>query len=234
MKVIFVFAHPDDESFSSGGTIAYLTQNNVSVKLITATKGETGQVGDPPVTTKRKLGELREKELRNAAKVLGISQIYFLGFIDGTLHKIKPEVIAKKVLSILKREKPDIVVTFNEEGGSKHPDHIQIHKSATIAFSDYLKKANKHVRLYYSTNPKSLVKKFDEIGLSYNIYGKILGTDDGLITTPIDIKSTLNKKINALKCHMTQKHDWERFLKRVDLLKFYHEYFRLVSENNIV
>ncbi|MCL5438950.1 MAG: PIG-L family deacetylase [Patescibacteria group bacterium] len=234
MKVIFVFAHPDDESFSSGGAIAYLTNRGVSVKLITATKGEAGQVGNPPLTTKEKLGKIREKELRNAAKILGISKIYFLGLIDGTLHKIDSKTIAKKVLEIFKKEKPDAVITFNEEGGSKHPDHIQMHKSTTIAFFEYQKISDKHVRLYYTVTPKSLIEQFNKSGLSYNVFGKVEGTDDKLITTTVNIKNTINIKIKALKCHKTQHKDWERFLKRINLLKFRHEYFRLVSENNIV
>ena len=106
MKIVFVFAHPDDESFSSGGTIAKLAKKGEKVILITATRGEAGEVGDPPLTTKENLGKTREKELRNAAKILGVRNIIFLNFIDGTLFR-NLKALSKKVLSTLREENPD-------------------------------------------------------------------------------------------------------------------------------
>src|SRR3989338_215960 len=125
MKVIFIFAHPDDETFSSGGTIAKLAQKGVTIKLITATKGEEGQLGNPPIATKDNIAEIREKELKNAAKILGISKIYFLGFKDGSLPMISIKKLSRKVLEILTVEKPDIVVTFGKEGASLQMRYMQ-------------------------------------------------------------------------------------------------------------
>ncbi|RJQ37863.1 PIG-L family deacetylase [Candidatus Microgenomates bacterium] len=232
MKIIFVFAHPDDESFSSGGTIAKLGQKGIEVKLITATKGEKGQLGIPPITTREKAGEVREQELRKAAKILGISEIFFLGFIDGELINLQKGEISKKILEILEKELPDIVVTFNEEGGSKHPDHIQINKSATQAFNKYMETAKKHTKLYYTAIPESFIKKLNKKGFMYTAYGKVQGTPDSIITTAVDVSETIKIKIEALKCHLTQKKDWERYLKRLEYKEFKHEFFRLVSENN--
>lgn len=234
MKAIFILAHPDDECFLGGGIIAKLTKSGSIVKIITATKGEEGQVGTPPACTKEKLGECRELELKNAAKVLGISQIYFLGYRDGTLAKITKNEIADKILKILEKEKPDMVFTFNEEGASKHPDHIQIHKTATLAFLSYCDKAKKHVKLYYGAMPRSLIKKLNKEGIMYSAYGKIEGTEDSKITTVIDISDTANLKVKALMCHKTQNKDWERFLKRKNLKEFKKEYFKLIKENNII
>ena len=233
MKVIFIFAHPDDETFSSGGTIAKLTKEGIEVKLITATRGEKGLVGDPPVCKKEDLGRVREAELHCAAKILGISQIYFLDYIDGALSKISLLKISRKIQRILKKEKPNIVVTFNEEGGSRHPDHIRISRSATLAFSEYLKTVKKQVRLYYTANPRSLIKKFEKLGLGYAAFGRIQGTPDSEITTIINISDTVRKKIEAGKCHKTQSKDFNRLLKRRSFIKQDREYFKLIRENKI-
>ena len=75
MKVLMVFAHPDDETFSLGGTTKKLTREGHKIILITATKGEAGMLGDPPITTRENLGKVREKELKRAAKITGIKKI---------------------------------------------------------------------------------------------------------------------------------------------------------------
>lgn len=231
MKAIFVFAHPDDETFSSGGTIAKLTKRGVDVELITATRGEKGLVGDPPVCRKEELGKVREQELRKAAKILGISKIYFLDFIDNTLYKIPLAKIAVRILEILKKENPDVVVTFNEEGGSRHPDHIRISRAATSAFDQYLRIAKKRVKLYYTANPRSLIKKFEKMGLGYTAFGKIQGTPDKEITTIINISDTVKTKIKAGRQHRTQNKDFNRLLKRRRFIKIDKEYFKLIREN---
>lgn len=233
MKVVFVFAHPDDESFSSGGTIAKLVQGGVTVKLITATRGEAGSVGNPPLCQLKELGKVREKELRTAAKILGIVEIYFLDFIDGTLKKIPLAKITKKILAILEKEKPDAVITFNIDGGSRHPDHIRISQAATQAFKKYQITAQKHVRLYHTAMPQSLIKKYQKLGFEYRAFGKIPGTPDEEITTAININKTFKTKIKAVMSHQTQHQDWERFLKRSQKLNLKTEYFQLIRENSI-
>ncbi len=233
MKTLLIFAHPDDETFSSGGTIAKLTSKGNVVNLITATKGEAGQVGDPPVTDRKHIAKVREQELRNAAKILGISKIHFLGLIDGTLHKVKTEAIVKKVLPILKQEKPDVIITFDSTGASNHPDHIAMSKAATIAFNRYAVSVKKHIRLYHTAIPLSNLKKLEKTGMSYNAFGKMKGVSDELITTKSDISKQFRKKVKALKQHRTQHKDWERFLKREFAVDLNKEYFTLISENEI-
>ena len=234
MKAVFIFAHPDDESFSSGGTIAKLTQKGVVVKLITATKGEEGQLGEPPITTRENIAEIREKELNTATKILGISKIYFLGLKDGSLPKIPLKNLSDKVLKILVAEKPNIIVTFGKEGASRHPDHIKIGKAGTHAFRKYMNLINKKVKLYHVVSPRSLVKKLKKMGIVYNAFGEIKGTPDSKITTILDISETIDKKIKALKSHKTQRKDVERFLKRSDFKEYRYEFFQLVIENSII
>lgn len=234
MKALFIFAHPDDESFSSGGTISQLVKKGLEVKLITLTKGEAGLCGTPPICQQVELGRIREAELRKAAKILGISKIYFLGFIDATLKRKSTKKISQKILKILNEENPDIVITFNKDGGSYHPDHIKTSKAATLAFKNYIKTAKKHVRLYYTVSPRSLIEKLAGLGLVYTVFGKVRGTRDSQITTIIDITETVKTKIRALSCYRTQNKDVERFLKRREVMDSDSEYFKLILENQII
>lgn len=232
MKILFIFAHPDDETFSSGGTIAKLTQSGHMVKLITATRGEVGEVGEPPVTTKDKLGKTREKELKNAAKVLGISRVFFLNFIDGTLHTLKEKELIKAIAPIVKKEKPDVIITFDKTGASNHPDHIAISKAATSVYKDYAKNQTKNVKLYHTASPKSYLKKYKEMGLTYTAFGKQKGTPDERITTRVKINFAIKDK--ALRHHKSQHKDWERFLKRKKVVDLNLEFFQLIDEKGLV
>lgn len=234
MKAIFSFAHPDDETFSSGGTIAKLVRAGHTVKLICATRGEAGQVGEPPICKKEDLAKVRTKELENAAGILGISEIIFLGLIDGTLHKIVPSQIEKAVLQILQKEQPDMVITFNKTGGSNHPDHKAIGKATTKVFTKYLESVKKHVKLYHTGMPKSYVRIFEKKGLSYNAFGKVKGVSDKELTTRVNISDTFDIKVKALKCHETQAKDWERFLKRTEQIDMKQEFFQLILENSLI
>ena len=232
MKCLFVFAHPDDESFSSGGTIAKLVKRGETVILVTATKGEKGQFGDPPISTKENLGKTRGKELKNAAKILGIGDIVFLDFIDGTLVR-NTESLKKKIFKIFTKESPDIVVTFDKRGGSNHPDHKAISESATRAFEKYMVSSKKRVCLYYTAVPRSYLKKYEKAGLAYKAFGKMNGTPDGDITTIVDIRKTYDVKLRALRAHKTQKKDVDRFLKRTSFVNLKKEFFELIYENSI-
>lgn len=230
MKILCVVAHPDDETFFAGGTIAKLVNNGHVVKLITATRGEAGELGNPPLCTQEELGDVREQELRNAAKILGISQIFFLDYIDATLYKIPVKELSQKIKKIILDEQPDIVITFNKEGGSRHPDHMQINKATTKAFAKYVNKAGKHVRLYYSDIPKSLLAKLEQLGTLYTSFGKIEGTHEDEITTVVDISETTEIKLKAFQCHKTQEKDWKNYIKRKNLPEFNQEFFTLAQE----
>lgn len=234
MKVLMVFAHPDDESMSSGGTIAKLKSKGATVKLITATKGEVGSSGNPPLCKKDELGEVREKELRKAAKVLGISQIYFLGFIDGTLHTIPINKLVNKISPILRLEKPDVVVTFDKSGISNHPDHIAVSKACTKSFDAYMKGCQKHVRLYYTALPRSYAKIYQKMGLADGGFGIIKGVADKQISTASDIQDIYRIKVKAIKSHKSQHLDWEGFFKRAEHINSKKEYFKLISENQLI
>src|SRR5579871_192422 len=108
MKVLIIVAHPDDESFFGGGTIAKLAKKGHRIVLVSATRGEKGELGTPPLATRETIGKVRESEQRNAAKYLGISEIHYLDFIDGELTKIGEKEFEKKLLPIFTAHKPDV------------------------------------------------------------------------------------------------------------------------------
>jgi LmbE family N-acetylglucosaminyl deacetylase len=173
-----VFGHPDDESFGTGGLIALRSSMGDRVVLVTATRGEAGEISDPALADRENLGQVREAELRAAADVLGVSELVILGYRDsgmeGTQDNQHPDAftnapedeVTGKLVGIMRRLRPDVVITFDEVGGYGHPDHIAANRSTTAAFgasgdpSKYPTQGEpwKPGRLYYSVFPKQLLR----------------------------------------------------------------------------
>jgi len=145
-KFLAVFAHPDDETFSSGGTLAFYARQGVETHLICATRGEVGDIPDHLAQTYDSIAQLREAELRCAASHLGLAEIHFLDFRDsgmaGTadnyhskaLANAPLEDVAAKITHLIRKIQPQVVLTHDPIGGYLHPDHIAIHQAATKAF----------------------------------------------------------------------------------------------------
>jgi LmbE family N-acetylglucosaminyl deacetylase len=144
--LLAVLAHPDDETFGMGGTLALYAQRGVKVHLICATRGEVGEI-DPEYKERIKSAAcLRTQELRCAAEVLGIEKLHILNYRDSgmpgseannhpkALAAQPVEKVAREVAHLMRQIKPDVVITFDPIGGYRHPDHIAIHKAAVQAF----------------------------------------------------------------------------------------------------
>lgn len=144
--ILVVLAHPDDESFGMGGTIAYYAERGVDVHLACATRGEAGTVDPEFLTTYKTIAELREAELACAAQALGLASVNFLDYRDsgmvGSADNQNPaalvqaplEEVAGRIVAHIRRLRPEVVVTFDPVGGYHHPDHIHIHKATMLAF----------------------------------------------------------------------------------------------------
>lgn len=173
-----VFAHPDDETFGTGGTLAYYAKQGVEVHLVCATRGEVGDVPPEMLAGFDSVAELRESELRCAASTLGITDVHFLNYRDsgmpGTPDNTDPMALAAQdpqkviadVVHYIRLLKPQIVLTFDPIGGYRHPDHIAIQRAAEKAFyaagdpaytTDSLPPFAPS-KLYFSTMPKTLLK----------------------------------------------------------------------------
>lgn len=144
--ILAVLAHPDDESFGMGGTLAYYSSQGVDVHLICATRGEAGTVDPEFLEQHKDIAALRENELRCAAKTLGLASVIFLGYRDSgmagsednrhpnSLMSAPLEQVAEKIVAEIRRLHPQVVLTFDPVGGYHHPDHIVIHKATVHAF----------------------------------------------------------------------------------------------------
>jgi N-acetyl-1-D-myo-inositol-2-amino-2-deoxy-alpha-D-glucopyranoside deacetylase/mycothiol S-conjugate amidase len=144
--LVMVGAHPDDESFGVGGTLAQYAVAGVKVYYICGTRGEVGEVPPEMLQGYDSIGELRTHELECAAKVLGLADVIYLGYRDsgmaGTADNKHPqalaatpsEEVAGRIVAILRQLKPQVVITFDPVGVYHHPDHIAIHQATMKAF----------------------------------------------------------------------------------------------------
>src|SRR5262245_11187362 len=134
LRLMCIFAHPDDESLAMGGTLAKYAKEGIETYLVTATRGERGRFGDAAVRpAPHVVGEVREAELRAASKELGIREVHFLDYIDGDLDRADPVEVQSKIVGFLRSIRPDVVATFGPDGAYGHPDHIAISQFAAAA-----------------------------------------------------------------------------------------------------
>jgi LmbE family N-acetylglucosaminyl deacetylase len=134
LKLMCVFAHPDDESMGVGGTLARYAATGVETYLVTATRGQRGWPAQPEAYPgPEALGRRREKELRAAGEVLGLRQVDFLDYMDGELDQADPQAVVAQIVAHLRRIRPHVVITFGPDGAYGHPDHIAISQLTTAA-----------------------------------------------------------------------------------------------------
>ncbi len=133
-RLTALFAHPDDETFAIGGTLARYSGDGVRCSLYCATDGDAGQSSGIPVSSPAELGALRQAELKAACALLGVSAIELGGHPDSTLDSVDPDVVIGEMVRLLRRERPGVVITFGPEGApTQHPDHRAISRLATAA-----------------------------------------------------------------------------------------------------
>lgn len=146
-KILVVLAHPDDESFGMGGTLALYASRGVDVRLVCATRGEVGEIAPEFKETIQSAACLRTQELRCAVEALGLSELYFLNYRDSGMpgaeanHHPKALAaqpvaqVAAEVAHLIREVRPQVVLTFDPIGGYRHPDHIAIQQATVQAFS---------------------------------------------------------------------------------------------------
>ena len=212
-KLLAIFAHPDDEAFGPGGTLAYYASKGVEVHLLCATKGEGGEdtsikykVSSIKKDKNLNIGKVREKELLKSAEVLGIKSVEFLGFTDGTLCNAIYHQMADKIIAKINKFKPQIVLTVERRGVSGHLDHIA---TSMITTYSYLK-TNIANKLYYHCLPNKI---YDERMQVYFVYFPE-GYSESEITTRIDYSPVWEKKVGAMTAHKSQLKDVRTLLNR--------------------
>ncbi len=193
-SLLAVFAHPDDETYRSGGTLAILARRGVRVQVLTATRGQAGSCGEPPLCTPADLPALREGELRCACAALGIEPPILLDYEDGRLAEADPETIIADILAVLADLRPQVMLTFGPDGISGHPDHIAMGKYAVEAY----RRSAEVNALYTLAVPQSLADALD--------MHQIHALPDRAITLSINVSEVWEMKMKAIHCHASQLH----------------------------
>jgi len=229
-RLLVAVAHPDDETFGMGGTMAWMTDDGWRVTVVCATRGEVGEISDPALATPETLGSVREQELRRACRVLGVEDVRFLDYRDsgmeGTpenadpraLCNADPDAAVAAFAAVLREIDPAVVLTWDPSGGYGHPDHIAVHRHATAAFEQESAAASR--ALYYTALP---VRLFEEMTEELARQGIDFGNEEMReraaalprlpVTTQIDVTAYIARKQASLKEHATQMPDDSPFEK---------------------
>jgi LmbE family N-acetylglucosaminyl deacetylase len=198
--IVAVFAHPDDETFGPGATLHKLAQNN-DVYIICATCGEAGDGCE--TDSGRTVADIRTEELQNAAQVLGVKNVFFLGFIDGTLNNKQYHTVADAVRKKLEELQPNIVITFEPKGVSGHIDHMAM--SAIVTFVARDLPSVQEVWYYGNIKEKSASRR------DYFIYFPP-GYEREEFDEIVDISDVWDVKVRAMEQHKSQNKDMQNIL----------------------
>ncbi len=207
-----VFAHPDDETFATGGTLATYAEAGARVALYCATDGDAGRASGLPFSSREELGRIRRAELRQASVLLGVQRLEHGGHPDGALAAADPDVVIGEIVAFLRRERPQVVLTFGPEGAPPgHRDHKAICRFATsavllagtAAFPEQLERGltpHRPDRLCYVTWPAP-------------VEGEMPRQEGQPIQIRVPVERWHPRKLEAFFAHRTQL-DHEAYFKR--------------------
>lgn len=219
LKLLCIFAHPDDESMGMGATLAKYAAEGVETTLVCATRGERGWFGpeeqNPGLGA---LGSFREGELRRAAETLGIKEIHFLDYIDGDLDQANPAEAIARIVTHIRAIQPQVIVTFPPDGNYGHPDHIAISQftqaaivcSADTSYADAKNlPAHRVSKLYYMVDGENFINFIAPFmgDMTFPVDDQIRGEvawKEWAITTRIDMSAHCVTALRAIKCHASQ------------------------------
>ena len=241
-RLLLVHAHPDDETIGTGATMAKYAAEHASVTLVTCTLGEEGEVLAPELAhlaadQQDGLGQHRIGELAAAMEALRVTDFRFLGGAGrwrdsgmmGTLANQRPDCFwqadlsaaVRELVSVVREVRPQVVVTYDSNGGYGHPDHIQAHRvtvaavdaAADPAYAPELGEVWSVDKLYWSAVPKSVLQagidhlkaagQTDFFGVD-SAEELPMGVPDEQVTTEIDASAHLDAKVAAMRAHRTQ------------------------------
>lgn len=264
-RMLVAFAHPDDESFGPSGTIVHYARQGVAVHYVCGTRGEAGYVDPGLLEMLGSVSELRTRELMCAAGYLELTAVHFLGYHDSgmenapenhnpdCLFQAPLEEVTEKVTRLIRTIRPQVVVTFDPQGGYFHPDHIKMHLAATAAFhaagdsarfpghSNTGLSPHQPQKLYYTAFPRTflrwMVRLMPLFGRDPGAWGRNKDIDLRRIaavrqtsTTRIHVSPYYKVRLRAAGCHASQAaghRGWRRQL--VDRFLFrWDKYTRVV------
>jgi N-acetyl-1-D-myo-inositol-2-amino-2-deoxy-alpha-D-glucopyranoside deacetylase len=218
--LLAILAHPDDEAFGLGGTLAYYSSLGHKVYLICATKGESGKITDPTIDPNTDKGKLREQELNDSCKALGINEPIFLGYLDSgrferTQHDNKTALmnvddleLEQKLLEHFAILQPNVLISFDPHGIYGHIDHIKMHRAATAAFWSAGKvMAIPPKRLFYTAMAAQRIRHMQTLRENSplsKLDADLYGVSDDSFAAILDITAFISQKQAAIAAHRSQ------------------------------
>jgi LmbE family N-acetylglucosaminyl deacetylase len=218
-----VLAHPDDEAFGLGGTLSRYAAEGCDVYLVTATRGEAGQIAEPDLATKANLPQVRERELRCACQVYGIHPPFFLDYVDGQLPIVHQGQAVGKIVHLIRKLRPQVLITFGPEGIYGHYDHIAAYRWSIIAvdlaadprcFPEDMEgvcQPHQVSKVYFRTLTEEQVRaRSEEIDgqpaavMMDGVPFYFVGRPEHEITTFIDVSAYVDQKRRGIACHVSQ------------------------------
>jgi LmbE family N-acetylglucosaminyl deacetylase len=200
-SVLAFFAHPDDETMLAGGLLALLARSGCPVHYLCATRGEGGELGEPPLCTRQELGRVREQELKCAVANLGGSSLTFLDYPDPEIgpgeelypYTTDPEVLGEQVAAVLSHLEIDALITHGSNGEYGHPAHRLTHQAVRHAVESLASRDLLSDLLLYT-----VAATFQD-----HPYPRLSNADDPAHMV-LDVRDSLEQKIQAAFCHRTQ------------------------------
>ena len=241
--LVFFHAHPDDEAIATGGVMAKASAAGHRVILVTATRGEHGEVDDGFLEPGEQLWERRVKETAEAARILGVHRQEFLGYVDSgmmgtptndateSFWQADLDSAAKRLAAILTEEKADVLTVYDDHGGYGHPDHIQVHRvgvrAAEMAGTEdvFESTLNRDHILRLMEQAREAGELPEDAPSPEDIEhgeGDIDPADPGFgmpesaITTFVDVKDMVDLKRKAMAAHASQISETSFFLAMPD------------------
>ena len=219
LKLLAIFAHPDDESMGMGGTLAKYSAEGVDTHLVSASRGERGWFGpeeeNPGLDI---LGQTRTVELQNAVNTLGMKSLNFLGYIDGEVDKADHAEAISRIVTHIRQIRPQVVVTFPPDGNYGHPDHIAIGQFTSAAIvcaadSNYKDPENlpshRVSKLYYMVDGENFINLVAPFmgDMTFPVDDQIreeTAWKEWMVTTRIKMAEHCAAAYQAILCHKSQ------------------------------
>jgi N-acetyl-1-D-myo-inositol-2-amino-2-deoxy-alpha-D-glucopyranoside deacetylase len=245
--LLLVHAHPDDEAISTGGVMMKAKADGHRVVLVTATRGEVGEIHNMDEAESRpRLAEIRTAELKAAAGILGVDRVEILGYRDSgmvdtddnkdprSFEQARLDEAAGKLAAVIREERPDVVVTYAEDGIYGHPDHVKAYHVTNAALDILQREGWSPAKLYYTAIPRSMMEEFmrqmPAEAEAQNQNMRITGTPDELVTTRVDVHDYVGRKREAFAAHVSQNdpNSWfATMASQIYELAFGTEYYQL-------
>lgn len=233
LTLMAVHAHPDDESIGTGGVLARYADEGLRTVLVTCTGGEVGEIAHPDLASQHNLGEVRRRELEAACRILGVSQLHLLGYRDSgmagttdnehpaSFHQAPLDEAVGRLVRLIRAERPQVLVTYDENGFYGHPDHIRANR-ISVAGCEAAADPDRYPevgepwqisKLYYTAVARSTLGSFAQRLREAGIRPPLeeleasqpdFGTPDELVTTVVDTSREVARKRSALLAHATQ------------------------------